>query len=378
MPHSSASPRVRGEGIWRYLDISVPFFSLCLCALGLVMIYSATRNNRGLPPTYYVERQGIAIAVGLVLMIFVSLFDLRALRELIPFMYLGLLTLLAAVAIFGVKVNGARAWFQFGSLQFQPAELGKPLMIVALASFFTRDRAVEGEPMSLRRLFAGFAVAGVPMLLIMMQPDLGTVLIYAVITALMVLIAGARMRHVVMLAVILAAGTFLLFNSGTMANYQKDRLTVFLNPGRAGAEQKYNLEQAQVAISNGGIGGAGLFRGSQTRGRFVPEQQTDFIFTVVGEELGFVGGATLIGLFALLFLRLWRMAFVAGDSFTSLITVGVLAMFVFQVFQSIGMTLGIVPITGIPLPFVSYGGSSIITSFVSLGLVLGANMRRYS
>ncbi|MGZ4729680.1 MAG: rod shape-determining protein RodA, partial [Acidimicrobiales bacterium] len=180
------------------------------------------------------------------------------------------------------------------------------------------------------------------------------------------------------LALMLTFATTAVLTSNTLADYQKARLTVFINPDKADARVSYNLKQAQVAISNGGIPGQGLFQGSQTRGRFVPEQQTDFIFSVVGEELGFIGGALLIGLFCLLFLRMWRIAAVARDPFGAQIVIGVLAMLVFQVFQSIGMTMGIMPITGIPLPFFSYGGSSIITTYASVGLVLSVHMRRFS
>jgi rod shape determining protein RodA len=282
------------------------------------------------------------------------------------------------VLVFGQKVNNARAWFQFGSIQLQPAELVKPVIIVVLAAFFTGDRSTEGQPPTVRRLLVALVLVGLPVGLIMRQPDLGTALVFGVISTAVVVMAGARPRHLLALALMLTFATTLVLTSNTLDTYQKDRLTVFINPDKASAKVSYNLKQAQVAISNGGIPGQGLFRGSQTRGRFVPEQQTDFIFSVVGEELGFIGGALLIGLFCLLFLRMWRIAAVARDPFGAQIVVGVLTMLVFQVFQSIGMTMGIMPITGIPLPFVSYGGSSIITTYASIGLVLSVHMRRFS
>ncbi|MEO8695507.1 MAG: rod shape-determining protein RodA [Acidimicrobiales bacterium] len=375
----SRVPRLRGQdGLWRYIDPSLIIASGAITALGTLMIFSATRNSPVLSPTYFVERQGAAIAIGIVVMGVVAAFDYRKLRELVPLAYFGLLGLLAGVLVFGQKVNDARAWFQFGSIQLQPAELAKPIMIVVLAAFFTGDRATEGHPPTVRRLLVALLLVGLPVGLIMRQPDLGTALVFGVISTAVVIMAGARPRHLLALALMLTFATTAVLTSNTLDAYQKDRLTVFINPDKASERVSYNLEQAQVAISNGGIAGQGLFRGSQTRGRFVPEQQTDFIFSVVGEELGFVGGALLIGLFCLLFLRMWRIAAVARDPFGAQIVVGVLAMLVFQVFQSIGMTMGIMPITGIPLPFVSYGGSSIITTYASIGLVLSVHMRRFS
>lgn len=379
---ASALPRLRGEHrIWRYIDPSVVILTGLITVVGLLLVYSTTRDRRGLGGTYYIERQGAAIVIGSVAAVVVMLVDYRRLREFVPLLYLALLAVLFAVPFLGVEVNGARAWFQFGSLQFQPAEFGKPVLIVALAAYFTNDRALEGMAPSLRRLFAALVIAGVPMVVIMLQPDLGTVLIYGAITAAMIVVAGVKARHLLLLllAVVLATGAVLTSNQ--LEAYQKARLTVFLDPDATDADSRrfaYNLEQAQVAISNGGIAGQGLFQGSQNRGQFVPEQQTDFIFTVAGEELGFIGSTLLIALFGLLFLRIWRIAYVIDDPFGSLMCVGVLAMLVFQTFQSIGMTMGIMPITGIPLPLVSYGGSSILTTFACIGLVLGVHMRRYS
>lgn len=376
---AASLPRMRGhDGLWRYVDPSIVVLPAAITSIGLLMIYSATRTNPATGPTYFVERQGAAIAIGLVLMAVAAMFDERRLREISGVAYLGLLTLLVGVLVVGQTVNGAKAWFQFGAIQLQPAEFGKPIVILVLASYFTHDRALDGVPLSLSRLLSAVMIVALPMALILLQPDLGTVLVFTVISAVMIFVAGAKMRHIVLLVVLMVLGVGAVLASDTLEDYQKDRLTVFLNPAERDIKEAYNLTQAQVAISNGGIEGAGLFRGTQTRGRFVPAQQTDFIFTVIGEELGFIGGATVIGLFMLLFLRLWRIAAVAREPFGALLTVGVLAMLAFQVFQSIGMTMGIVPITGIPLPFVSYGGSSIITSFTSLGLVIGAHMRRFT
>ena len=216
------------------------------------------------------------------------------------------------------------------------------------------------------------------MALILHQPDLGTVLVFAALTLGLLTAAGLRLRYLVALAVLGAVGVGLVLNSGMLETYQKDRLTVFITGGEKDAQgAAYNLEQSKIAIGLGGITGRGFGEGPQTQNDYVPEQQTDFIFTAVGEELGFVGGAAVLGLFLLLSLRTLRAAHLARDDFGTLICVGVLIMIVFQAFQNVGMSMGIMPITGIPLPFVSYGGSSLLTTYAGIGLVLNVRMHRY-
>jgi rod shape determining protein RodA len=216
-------------------------------------------------------------------------------------------------------------------------------------------------------------IVGAPAVLILGQPDLGSVLVFAAIALGVLLVAGARPRHFAVLGVL---GGLLLgaaFATGAVEGYQRDRLTSFAADGGAGDEAGYNLDQAKTAIGAGGLTGTGLFQGTQTRGRYVPEQQTDFIFTVVGEELGFLGGASLLVLFAVVCWRVWRTAWVARGTFGALLCVGVLAMLLFQVFENVGMAMGIMPITGLPLPFVSYGGSSLVATLTAIGLVLNVH-----
>jgi rod shape determining protein RodA len=203
-------------------------------------------------------------------------------------------------------------------------------------------------------------------------------LVFGAITIAMVLVAGARPRHLVVLALVGIVGLVGIYNMGVLEDYQRDRLTAFLDQQGDTQRSAYNLEQAKTAIGAGGLLGRGLFHGTQTNLDYVPEQQTDFIFTVVGEELGFVGGATLLALFGIIAWRTWRIAQLSRDLVGTLICVGVLALFAFQVFQNIGMTMGIMPITGIPLPFVSYGGSGTLAAFCAVGLVLNVHMRRFS
>jgi rod shape determining protein RodA len=232
---------------------------------------------------------------------------------------------------------------------------------------------------SLSRLGQALLVAGIPMALILLQNDLGTVLVFAAITMGMLLVGGVRGRHIVLLSLAALAMTVGVLTSDVLADYQKARLTTFIDPEGDPTAQAdtFNVRQAQTAIANGGVVGQGLFDGPQTQLAFVPEQQTDFIFTVPAEELGFVGAATVLGLYGVVVWRIWRTAHLARDQFGTLVSVGVLSMFVFQLFQNVGMAMGIMPVTGLPLPFMSYGGSSTLMSFAAMGLVLSVHMHRF-
>jgi rod shape determining protein RodA len=231
--------------------------------------------------------------------------------------------------------------------------------------------------LSLGQLVGALVLVGLPVVLILRQPDVGTVLVFAAIVMAMLLMGGAKLRHIVVLTLFGITMVFAVVNSPLLESYQRDRLTTFINPDSADVEAGFNQNQAQIAIGNGGLTGKGYGQGEQTRSGLVPEQETDFIFTVIGEELGFIGSSIVLGLFALLIARVWRAAQLAKDQFGTLICVGILAMIVFQMFQSIGMNAGIMPVTGIPLPFISYGGSSSLVSFMAIGLVLNIRMRRW-
>jgi rod shape determining protein RodA len=211
----------------------------------------------------------------------------------------------------------------------------------------------------------------------MRQPDLGTALVYVAIVLAMLLIGGVKGRHILVLSLAGILCTVGVLQSNVLKEYQKNRLAVFLDPDTDKSEAGYNLNQSIITISRGKLTGDGLFQGKQTQLRYVPEQQTDFIFTVVGEELGFVGTASFLLLMAAIVWRIWRTAALARDQFGQLVCVGVLAMFVFQIFESVGMTTGIMPVTGIPLPFMSYGGSTTLACFAGVGLVLNVHMRRF-
>jgi rod shape determining protein RodA len=363
--------------IWRQIDPTAVLAALAIAAMGVVVVYSATRGpGVGAPVTSFLQRQAVFAVGGVALMAVVMAFDFRRIREILPVLYVGLLGMLALVLVAGVEVNGARAWFRVASFQLQPSEFGKLVLIAALAVYF------GGGPATPRftKVLGAMGIAGVPIAMIMLQPDLGTVLVYGAILAAVLVAVGTRGRHLVLFALLLVFAAIAAVNLGLLDEYQVDRLTAFVDdkPSEANEGVFEHQQNAQIAIGNGGVLGQGLFNGIQNRSASVPEQQTDFIFTVVGEELGFVGSTTLIVLYGILILRILRIASLAHEYTGTLLCVGVLAMLVFQVFESIGMTMGIMPITGIPLPFVSYGGSSILTSFMAVGLVESVHMRRFA
>jgi len=345
-----------------------------ISVLGLLMVWSATRSRPGVaPPSAFLARQAIWMTLGLATMAAVLRIDLDRLRRLAPLAYAGALAALAAViSPLGSSTNGAQAWFDLGPFRVQPAELVKPALILVLAAHGQR----AGSQLAGGRLLGALLLAALPVGLVLLQPDLGTAMVLVVITAGIVTVAGAAARPLALLALAGGIGIVVVLRVGVLAPYQVDRLTSFLHQSSDPRGTTWNLEQAKIAIGSGGLVGEGLFQGSQTSLAYVPEQHTDFVFTVVGEELGLLGAASLLGLFALLAWRIWRAAWWAPDDFSALCCVGVLAMLVFQVFENMGMAMGITPITGIPLPFVSYGGSATIASFAGVGLVANVARRR--
>jgi rod shape determining protein RodA len=375
-----------GPSRWSWLERSVlrdldPLLigaTLLISGLGVLMIYSATRERlaaEGVDELYFVKRQGAAVAVGLLLMGVLLAIDYRKLRDYSLFAYgATVLLLLLVLSPIGSTGRGHQAWFQLpGGFQLQPAELAKFGIIVALAGYAAAQR---GE-MNPWRLAVTIALALVPLGLVMLQPDLGTTMVLGLIVIALVAVAGASLRHLLVLTLLALTFIIAIVNLGMLEQYQVDRLTSFVGQGSDTRNTTYNTDQSKIAIENGGFDGQGFGNGSQTAGGFVPEQHTDFIFTAVGEEFGFLGGAALLALFAIVIWRTWRAAIAARDLFGTLVCVGVLAMFAFQIFENIGMTMGIMPVTGIPLPFMSYGGSSTITAFALVALVANISMRRF-
>lgn len=364
--------------VWRHLDLTLLAATVAISVMGLMMVYSSTRQKQvaaGADPAFFLKRQAIFVVLGVVLAVVVSLVDYRLVRDHTPLLYGGtIVALLIVLSPLGTSRRGSQAWFQLGPYQFEPSEVAKLCLILALAAVCAGHRG----DLDTRALAVAVGLAALPMGLIMLQPDLGTNLVFAAILMAVLLVAGARPRHIAALTLVGIAGIVMVAELGILKDYQAERLSAFLDPQADTQRSSYNLRQSQIAIAAGGLGGRGLFQGTQTNLAFVPEQHTDFIFTAVGEELGFLGGATLLGLFALIMWRTWRAAVVARDQLGRLICVGVLAMFGFQLFENIGMTMGIMPITGIPLPFMSYGGSATVASFLAVGLVLNVHMRRFA
>ena len=373
------APRSRFDvSVLRDLDLWLVGATLAIAALGVLMIYSSTRERlrlEGVDELYFVKRQGAAILVGVALMALLIAVDYGRLRDFSVFAYVAtVLTLLVVLSPIGENARGSQAWFQLpGGFQLQPGELAKFGIIVAVAGYANAHRG----GMDPWRLTVTIGLAIVPIGLVMLQPDFGTAMVLGLIVITLLAVAGASLKHLLVLALLAVSFVVAVVNVGVLQQYQVDRLTSFVSQGSDTRNTTYNTDQSKNAIGNGGVTGRGFGDGSQTAGGFVPEQHTDFIFTAVGEEFGFLGAAALLALFAIVVWRTWRTALLARDFFGTLVCVGVLALFVFQVFENMGMTMGIMPVTGIPLPLMSYGGSSTVTAFACVGLVAGVSMRRF-
>jgi len=365
---------------WLLVDPFLILSALAIAAMGSVLVYSATRgvvDDFTEPNNSFLERQILFITVGVVVAVVAAFIAPRHMRRLYPLAFVAMMVALWLVLQVGVEVSGTRGWFSLGTFRMQPSEPGKLVVIVGLALLLS-PRAGGGA--GLTRLGLALVLTAAPIGLLVLQPDLGTMLVYLVVALVSVVASGIKLRWIALLAVVAAVGIVGVLRSDALAEYQEARLRVYLfTPSEVSddaATYAFNVEQAQIAIGNGGLRGQGLFEGTQTRSDLVPEQQTDFIFTVAGEELGLRGASLLLGLYAVLLFRIWRTAQIAATPFERLLCTGVFSMFLFQMFQSVGMTMGMMPVTGIPLPLVSYGGSSMLTSMAALGLVAGVYRRR--
>jgi rod shape determining protein RodA len=314
------------------------------------------------------------MALSLVIFVISMLFDYRQLRGLAPMIYLaGLGLLLLVLSPIGHTSLGAQRWITVGILQIQPSEIMKLVIIVTLAALW----ADKGADSGFGKVGLAVLLAAVPAGLIYLQPDLGTVLVLVFLAFSIVLVSGAKLRWIALLVVLGIGAVVLVMNLGLLHAYQIQRITGFLDQ-KSNSTAAYNLRQSRTAVASGGLTGKGLFKGTQTNLDYVPENHTDFIFTVVGEETGFAGSLLLLGLLAFLIWRSLRIAVISRDQFGSRLAAGIAAMLAFQVFINVGMTIGIVPVVGIPLPFVSYGGSSLLTSFAAVGLLMNIHMRRFT
>lgn len=372
------SARMARKAPIRHLDPTLLLVTLLLAVYGAVMVFSATvhgQEEQGLDPQLFVKRQIAYLVAGVVVLFLLSSFDYRHLRTFAPFIYgatiLGLVLVLTPL---GDVQKGASRWIDLGPIQIQPSEMAKIAIIVAVGALFAERK---GELRAVDVLVGLVAVA-VPAVLIFLEPDLGTMMVFVALTGALLLVGGAKVRHFLVLGVLGVVAVTTVLQMGLLHDYQKERITSFLDPNPDVRSYGYNLTQSKIAIGSGGIRGKGLeSENTQTSLDFVPEQHTDFIFTAVGEQLGFLGSATLLALFSFLIWRALRIAAMARDMFGTLLACGAAALWAFQLFVNVGMTMGIMPITGIPLPFISYGGSSLITNFAAVGLLMNVHMRRF-
>jgi len=368
---------------------------LLLCLSGLLMIYSATRSPQatGLaPPSTFVQKQALWLVVGLLAFALTLLFDYeRIARWHIP-VYCTTVGLLVAVLKIGQSPTGASSWIALGSFHLQPSELAKIAVILSLAAFLgLRVDAIR----RLRVVLASLLIPAIPVLLVLLQPDFGTALVIIAIWFGALYLAGARARHLAAVFVggialfalmwnlehiplhrVLPEPTARVIAKAALKDYQKRRLTIFLNPQADPLGAGYHIIQSRLAIGSGRLAGRGLFRGTQSRLRFIPERHTDFIFSVLGEDLGLLGALAMLALYFFLFWRGLRVALRARDPLGSLLAAGAISMLIFHTVVNIGMSVNIMPITGLPLPFVSYGGSNLLASFIAFGLLQNVHMRR--
>jgi len=351
-----------------------------LLAFGTVLVYAATKSwfaSQHLDPQYYLKRHVINICIGLAMAYGITLIDYRLLRAYTPIVWgLGVLGLLAVLTPgVGSTVNGAKAWIALpGGFQIQPAELAKISIILGISMVLAERNGIGSDP-SDKDVLKSLGVAAVPILLIMLQPDLGTTLIISAAIVIMIAVSGAPTRWVIGLLLIAVLGGFVAVKAGVVSQYQIKRLQSFVDPSADPQQSGYQLRQARITIGSGGVLGRGLFHGPQTNGRFVPEQQTDFIFTVAGEETGFLGSGLMLLFFGLFFWRAFLIAQRTDDLFGRLVCVGVIAWFALQTFENIGMSMGLMPMTGVPLPFISYGGSSMFATLIGFGLLQNVHLR---
>ncbi|MFI5974873.1 rod shape-determining protein RodA [Streptomyces sp. NPDC051452] len=369
------------DSLTRRLDWPILLAATALSLLGSLLVYSATRNrteiNQG-DPYFFLVRHLMNLGIGIALMIGTLWLGHRALRNAVPILY-GLSVLLALVVLtpLGATINGQRNWLVIGGFSLQPAEFLKVSIILGMAMLLAARVDAGDKPYpDHRTVFQSLCLAAVPIMILLLMPDLGSVLAMVAIILGVLLASGSSNRWVFGLLIAGVIGCVAIWQLHILDEYQINRFAAFANPDLDPAGVGYNTNQARIAIGSGGLTGAGLFHGSQTTGQFVPEQQTDFVFTVAGEELGFVGAGLIIFLLGVV---LWRACRIARDStelYGTIVAAGIVAWFAFQSFENIGMTLGIMPVTGLPLPFVSYGGSSMFAVWIAIGLLQSIKVQR--
>lgn len=361
---------LRSKRFWRDFDWPLLGAAFLLSVLSLTEIYSSTMHSQG---DNFFLRQLAWVAVGIVFVFIVAAIDYHVLAEHIPWLYILSLGALVYVLLLGKTANGARSWVGIGSIGFQPSEVIKMVVVVALARYLSELRS--SKYMTFVEIVKAGVICAVPMALIALQPDLGTMLTYLPILAVGIFIRGVR--PVALVALVLAFVLVLPISYLFLKPYQKDRIMTFVQPERDPLKAGYQVIQSKIAIGSGGLMGKGLFNGTQNQLGFLPTRHTDFIFSVVGEELGFVGVTVTLGLLAFIIFRSMYNAQTARDNLGLFIVMGVVGIYFFHLIINVGMVIGFLPTTGIPLPFLSYGGSSVLTAFIALGLVISVRRCRY-
>ncbi len=360
---------LRSPRFWRDFDWPLLLVALALSTVGLLEIYSSTLT---MPSESFFLRQLVWVGAGVVVMFVVASIDYHVLAEHVMLLYLGTMALLVYVLLFGHTVAGSRSWFGIGSFGLQPSEIAKMVVVIALARYLSE---LKYPYMSFSEILTAAAICAVPVALIALQPDLGTALTFVPIIAFGLFVRGVR--PVVLVSGLLIVILLLPLTWFVLKDYQKDRIITFLQPETDPLGSGYQVIQSKIAIGAGGLWGKGLFEGSQNQLGFLPTRHTDFIFSVVAEELGFVGVCLTLGLLLALIVRSLSGARTPRDTLGLFIVVGVVGLFVFHILVNVGMVIGFMPITGIPLPFVSYGGSSILMAFAGLGLIVSVRRCRY-
>ncbi len=362
-------------------DVILVAATLLVSAIGVIMVYTATRGDllaQGEDPKTFLKKQGLFVVLGVITMVVVALIDYRRWEPVANILYWLIVLALLGVFVVGSSAQGAARWFSLGPLQLQPSEFAVLALILAIASYCARRDDVG---LAWKDVFRLLIMAGIPIFLVLLQPDLGTAMIMVIVLLVMLAVAGLPIRILVMLLIGTVLVVLFAVYSGLLHHYQIARVTAFLSPNSTSTNPYvksaiYNLNEAKSAIGSGGVFGSGIGHGAQTNLGYVPEQQTDFIFTAVGEQLGFVGSVGVLALLGVIAWRVLHAAVVARDIFGRLICTGLFAFIAFSVFQNAGMTMGIMPITGIPLPFVSYGGTAVLVFFGAVGFALSVGSHR--
>lgn len=365
---------MRAPHLPRHFDPWLLTAALALAAYGGLLIYSASLSSypegiRGLD--HPVAKQAIYACVGLLLLAGAAYMDYRLLGAVAPSLYGLGLVLLVAVLLVGDASYGARRWLTIGGVQIQPSELAKLFTIIALARFLT-DR--QGEMHKLSNFLLSILIAGLPAVLVMVEPDMGTAIVFGAIWLALVTMGGARAGHVLSLLAFMVLAIPLIAVAA-LGDYQRERLTLFFNPNLDPLGGGFNIRQAEIGVGSGGVLGRGLFQGTQTQLDFLQTASTDYIFSVLGEELGLLGAVVLLGLYTLLLFRGIRAASLAYDLFGRLLVTGIVVMVLVQVFINVAVNVRLLPVTGIPLPLISQGGSSLISTLVGVGLIESVLLR---